>query len=340
LTTSADPATEADVPVRRPPVDVVVPFAGSEDELWSLVARASKLVLGPQDTIVVVDNGGRRNRGAPGGPRGASVAPGGPREPPPPGGPRVRVLEASERRSSYHARNRGAAAGQAPWLLFLDADVDWPPNLIDAYFDSEPGERVAVLAGGITDAPTANSSRATAAERYAAESHPMAQINTLGEPRHPPYAQTANCLVRRAAFESVGAFADGIRSGGDADLCFRLQADGWTVEPREAAGVVHRNRRALIALLAQKARHGAGAAWLAERYPGAFPRRRWTGLAAWSVRSIRAGRRRGSGGASMAVVDVLAVWAFELGRLLPNRPRPLLPNRPRPRRSNRTRRPQ
>jgi GT2 family glycosyltransferase len=177
-----------------------------------------------------------------------------------------------------------------------------------------------VLAGGVADAPLSSSSRATPAERYAAESRPMAQATTIDEPLHPPYAQTANCLVRRAAFEAVGAFADGIRSGGDADLCFRLQADGWTVELRETAEVVHRNRRALAALLAQKARHGAGAAWLQRRYAGTFPRRRWTGLAAWSARSILAARKQ-PGAGRVAVVNVLAVWAFELGRLLPNRTR-------------------
>jgi hypothetical protein len=315
----------------RPPVDVVIPFAGSAGELWPLVGRAAQLVHGPHDTIVVVDNRGRQNRVASA-----------------PGGTVVGVVPAPELHSSYHARNRGAAAGHAPWLLFLDADVEWPANLIDAYFDDEPREYVAVLAGGIADAALASGQRATPAERYAAETQPMAQINTIGAARHPPYAQTANCMVRRAAFEAIGAFAEGIRSGGDADLCFRLQADGWTVESRPGAEVVHRHRHTLGALLAQKARHGAGAAWLERRYPGTFPRRRWTGLTAWSARSILAAGRGRPGALTRAIVDVLSVWAFELGRLLPNQARPRRPNRGprrprrpnrRPRRPNRTRPP-
>jgi GT2 family glycosyltransferase len=303
---SPDPSADPAGPVRRPPVDVVIPFAGPGRELEELIARASRLARGPADTIVVVDNGS-----------GARPKP----VPPAPATGGVRTLEARERRSSYYARNRGAAAGRAPWLLFVDADVEWPPNLIDAYFEHEPGERVAVLAGGIIDAPLDSRHRATLAERYAVETGTMAQVATVPAPHRPPYAQTANCLVRRAPFEAIGAFAGGIRSGGDADLCFRLQADGWSVEPRPAAGVVHRNRRTLSALLGQKARHGAGAAWLERRYPGTFPPRRWTGLAAWSARSILAARRRRPGAVSVAVLDVLAVWAFELGRLLPNRSR-------------------
>jgi hypothetical protein len=297
------PATARADAERRPAVDVVIPFAGPVSDLWELALRAAPLAHGPADTIVVVDNRGRANR--------LLSAP---------GGMAVRVVAAPRRHSSYHARNRGAAAGGAPWLLFLDADVEWPADLIDRYFDGAAGgDRVGVIAGGIADEGPPRERPATPAERYAADRAPMAQTTTIEATRHPPYAQTANCLVRRAAFESVGGFAGGIRSGGDADLCFRLQESGWTVELREEARVVHRNRRTLGALLAQKARHGAGAAWLERRYPGAFPRRRWAGLAAWSAGEVLRARRRREGAGSPAVVEVLSVWAFELGRLLPNR---------------------
>jgi GT2 family glycosyltransferase len=224
-------------------------------------------------------------------------------------------------RSSYHARNRGASAGRAPWLLFLDADVEWSSALLDAYFVPEPDERTAVLGGVIHDAPLPGDRRATPAERYAVAKGAMHDSNTLD--RSPPYAQTANCLVRRVAFDGVGGFADDVRSGGDADLCFRLQTAGWRIERRTGAGVVHRNRRRLMALLAQKARHGSGAAWIERRHPGTFPRRRLRGLAAWSVRTLLAARRGELQpfGVVEATVDVLALWAFELGRLRPNGPR-------------------
>src|SRR5581483_10196456 len=91
------------------------------------------------------------------------------------------------------------------------------------------------------------------------------------------FAQTANCAVRRAAFQSVGGFAE-VRSGGDADLCLRLRAAGWRLEERRHAAVLHLNRANLASLLAQRARHGAGAAWLARRHPGAVPARGKLGL--------------------------------------------------------------
>ncbi len=84
-------------------------------------------------------------------------------------------------------------------------------------------------------------------------------------------AATANLMVRRAAFDEVGGFAEGIRSGGDVDFCRRLVAAGWTIERRPDAGVRHLHRESLGDLLGSIARYGAGAKWLNERYPGTAP---------------------------------------------------------------------
>src|SRR3954447_11218376 len=111
--------------VKRAAVDVVVPFAGEEPELRDLLGRLARLELGAHDTITVVDN---RPAGAP-----------------PPDD--ARVVAPPARQSSSYARNRGAARGAAEWLLFIDADVDPPPGLVDDYFADLPGERDGVLAG-------------------------------------------------------------------------------------------------------------------------------------------------------------------------------------------------
>ena len=84
-------------------------------------------------------------------------------------------------------------------------------------------------------------------------------------------AVTANLLVRRAAFAEVGGFAEGTRSGADAELCWRLQDAGWGLELRERALVHHEHRADLRALLVQSARDGAGGRWLARRHPGFAP---------------------------------------------------------------------
>jgi hypothetical protein len=285
--------------VSRAPVDVVIPFAGSAVELDALLARLEPIALGPDDTLVVADNRREADQRTSTG--------------------EVKLVAAPATRSSYYARNAGAGAGHAPWLLFLDADVEWDGTLLDAYFEPAPEDRVAVLAGTIEDAPVRAGAGATLAERYAVAARTMSDQNTLAAPGRPPYAQTANCMVRRAAFEAIGGFEDGIRSGGDADLCWRLAAGGWEIERRAGAHAVHRNRRTVKALLAQKARHGSGAAWLDRRHPGTFPRRSLLGLTAWSARSLRDGLTGAAAHRGTTLLSIAAVWAFELGRLSPNR---------------------
>ncbi|HEY1595581.1 MAG TPA: glycosyltransferase, partial [Thermoleophilaceae bacterium] len=136
------------------------------------------------------------------------------------------------------------------------------------------------------------------------------------------YTQTANCAIRRSAFEQVGGFRDDVRSGGDADICFRLRDAGWEIEARHEATVVHANRSRLAKLVRQRARMGAGAAWVNERHPGSFPPRRLLGLAAWSLTSFaRAGLSALRGrrdDAILGTLNPLTVWAFELGRRFPN----------------------
>ncbi|TMM01497.1 MAG: glycosyltransferase [Actinobacteria bacterium] len=280
----------------RPPVDVVIPFRGSQADLRALLARARGLRLSEGDTVVIVDN---RRRGEP--------------------VDDPRVVRAPARQTSYHARNRGAQRGSAPWIVFLDADVDPSPDLLDRYFETPPADEAAVLVGRVDDEPVDR--RAPLAARYAMLSRSMAQVDPRGRWA---YAQTANCAVRRTAFEAAGGFVETIRSGGDADLCFRLRDAGWTLEDRPRAAVVHRSRRSLGALVRQHARHGAGAAWLDRRHPGSFPSALGPGILRYTARRLAAAaRRRARGdrdGAVLAAVGLLCHWAFELGRLLPNEP--------------------
>ncbi len=146
----------------------------------------------------------------------------------------VRVLGAGERQTSYHARNRAAALGTADWLVFLDADVLPPADLLARYFEPVPDARVGVLAGAVVDEePAADES--TSASRYAWLKSSMSQEITLAHDQW-AFAQTANAAVRRKAFEQVGGFEAGVRSGGDADLCFRVRAAGWDLERREQRG--------------------------------------------------------------------------------------------------------
>jgi len=287
-------------------VDVVVPFRGSPAELEELLAGLGRLRLGPEDTLVVVDNTPGHTL--------ASDRQGAP----------ARVMLATCLRTPGHARNRGAQGGSGEWMVFIDADTVPAPDLLDAYFEPRPQESTALLAGGVRD--EAVPARGSPVARYAHIRGLMGQENTFRFGRW-SFAQTANAACRRTAFEEVGGFREDIAAAEDADLTFRLKAAGWGIERREGAAVVHRSRRTVRGLVAQKLGHGAGGAWLAREYPGSFPPRRRPGLVWWGVRTavrglVAAARARDRDVLLFAVLHPVELIAYELGRSRPNRPGP------------------
>ena len=141
-------------------------------------------------------------------------------------------MHAPEIPTPAYARNRGAAEGAAEWLVFIDSDATPAPDLLDRYFDPPPEPRTGLIGGGVLDEEVPAGAPAVA--RYAYLRGAMSQEDTFdfGEWGYP---KTANVACRRAAFEEVGGFREGIRAAEDADLTYRLRAAGWEVERREDA---------------------------------------------------------------------------------------------------------
>jgi GT2 family glycosyltransferase len=231
----------------RPAVSVVVPFRGSRADADRTFAALSCLDLRGGDEAIVADNtadGAARPIARDG----------------------IRVVRAARERSAYHARNAGARAAGNEWHLFLDADCSPQPGLLAAYFADPVDDECGAVAGQILGDPEQPSLAARYARSRNLFDHSDGLIRASGGG-----AAAGNLLVRRAAFEQVGGFTEGIRSGGDLDLCRRLAAAGWILEFRPEALVHHRHRASLPSLLGAIARYGAGARWLNERYPGSSP---------------------------------------------------------------------
>ncbi len=231
----------------RPFVSVVVPFRGDRAGADRLRAALRCLDTRDGDEVIVADNTGDGT--------GSSVARDG-----------ARVIRAGRERSAYHARNEGARAANADWILFLDADCRPAHDLLAAYFGESTPDGCGAMAGQILGEPGQGSFAARYARSRNLFDHAEGLIRASGGA-----AAAGNLLVRRTAFDQVGGFVEGIRSGGDLDLCRRLSAAGWSLEFRSEALVHHRHRATLPSLLGAVARYGAGARWLNERYPGASP---------------------------------------------------------------------
>jgi GT2 family glycosyltransferase len=226
-------------------------------------------------------------------------------------------FETALKRQPYSARNEAAARARSAWLLFTDADCHPERNLIDAYFEPVPEERAGALAGEIVAADNP-AHPPTLAQRYAADRRLLSSEMFLAHP-YKPMGVTANLLVRRQAFDAVGGFAEGIRSGGDADLCWRLQDAGWSIEHRPGAIVAHEHRASLRALLRQAARTAAGTRWLEARHPGfranaGSGRRAARALAGTVGWPLRGKPQRGA----FKAIELLVIATEHVGRLAGN----------------------
>jgi GT2 family glycosyltransferase len=231
------------MPLPRPAVSVVMPFTGDRVEAERAAAGLARLNTAPGDELLLVDNAGS-----------AANLNG------------VTVIPAPGERSPAHARNVGAQAASGEWILFLDADCRPVSDLLDAYFSAPIADRVGALAGEVIGV----AEPASLAARYGAARGFLSQRQHLAHP-YLPRAVAANLLVRRAAFEQVGGFYEGLRAAEDTDFTWRLQHAGWRLELRPQASVEHRHRATLNELRRQWRGYAAGRAWLARRYDGFVP---------------------------------------------------------------------
>lgn len=234
--------------MKRPPVSVIVPLRG--DSAYAQRAREAlrRLQLGRDDQLIVADN---TVDGV-----AAAVL-----------GQQASVVHAPEQRSSYFARNAGAEVATCKWLLFIDADCVPRPDLLDRFFAEPIGDRCGAVAGGIVGIADQDSLLA----RYARDRNFLDQAEGMHGSAGVA-AATGNLLIRRATFDQLEGFAEGIRSAGDVDFCWRMREAGWTLEQRPEARVEHHHRENLAAFLGMIARYGAGSRWLNERHPGVAPR--------------------------------------------------------------------
>ena len=288
-------------PAERASASVVVPFHGTATEARELLARLAPLRMREGDELVVVDNT-----------RGGVV----------PESARARVVHAPEEQGSYFARNRGAEQASGDWLVFVDADCSPAPDLLDELLREPVPAGVGALAGAVLPARGDGG----LVERYARSRAHLSQAAPLASAR--PFAVTACLAVRRSAFERVGGFRRGIRSGGDADFCWRLQDAGWRLAYRERAAVEHSHRQTVRDLARTHARYAAGRAWLARAH-GAHTRprvvlplaRALAGAIAWAL--VGRGER-----ARFKALDGVVTLAEAVGYALPNRSRRAATARP------------
>jgi len=198
----------------------------------------------------------------------------------------LRYLQENKIQSSYAARNTGIRAAKSEILAFTDADCrpqpDWLDSLILPFADSAVG----VVVGEIVALPGKS-----LLEKHADRHNVLSQQHTL---EHPfcPYGQTANLAIRRQVLEQVGLFRPYLNTGGDADMCWRIQrGSNWTLHFAPTAVVRHRHRSTLKEYQSQWRRYGRSNRYLHELHGVELMREKTTQdylylLSRWLVKEL------------------------------------------------------
>ncbi|MBD2232372.1 glycosyltransferase [Phormidium tenue] len=241
--------TDAAQPMVYPSVSVIVPIYNGEADLPGLVERlVSQQYPADRVEFLLVDNGsGDRT---PDLLQAATITAASQ-------GIRLHALTYSAIQSSYAARNAGITAAKGDILVFTDADCQPEPSWLAALVQPFIDHSVGLVAGEIKALPSQNW-----LERYADRQGTLSQHNTLNH-GFLPYGQTANLAVRAEVLGTVGLFRPHLTTGGDADLCWRIQqATPWQLVHAANAVVYHRHRDSLKDLRNQWHRYGCSNRYL------------------------------------------------------------------------------
>jgi GT2 family glycosyltransferase len=163
------------------------------------------------------------------------------------------------------ARNIGLEAAAGEVVAYTDADVRvdplWLAYLVQPFVRSD-----VVGAGGPNVVPDDDPWIAQCVARA-----PGGPTHVLLDDQVAEHVPGCNMAFRRDALLAIGGFNPMfLRAGDDVDVCWRLQARGWTIGFSPSALVWHRHRPSVRAYWRQQVGYGEGEAWLALKHPDKF----------------------------------------------------------------------
>lgn len=219
----------------RPLVSVIMPVRNAAAILPLQLEALSRQTYGGSWELLVVDNGSTDESAAVARLWSDRI-------------PMLRVISAAERAGINYARNAGAHAARAEFLLFCDADDEVDDNWLKAMV--EAAEECDLVGGRLDDNSLNNADVRTWRGELPTERLPTA-LGFL------PYAVGANCGLRADILRELGGFDERHAVGGeDVELFWRAQLASYRLCFVPTAIVHYRYREDLATLARQFYRYG------------------------------------------------------------------------------------
>jgi len=182
------------------------------------------------------------------------------------------------------ARNTGLAAATGDIVAYLDDD---------ARPDAQWLKYLAATFATTTHAGIGGPNLAPAGDGAIAEcvaNAPGGPVHVLVSDREAEHIPGCNMAFRKERLQAVGGFDTQFRvAGDDVDICWRLQAQGWTLGFHPAAVVWHPRRNSIRAYWKQQRGYGRAEALLKKKWPEKY---NGTGQLAWAGRIYSRGLTR------------------------------------------------
>ncbi len=136
------------------------------------------------------------------------------------------------------ARNNGVKHSKAQFVYFTDSDCYVKEDCIKQLYNKFKDDITIGAVGGAIELPPKEKNILAIADHYASWYH----HNPQQEPHYVRSTPTANLMVKKEVFESIGYFKEGIKAGEDVEFGARMQQAGYKFYSLNTAHVYHYNR--------------------------------------------------------------------------------------------------